>query len=173
MANSKGGAAPIWSPAQFGSWSTMHVGLLGHGFIRAAIYFCYYLSQKESAEQDRQGKAAKANGKAPTVEQPVLTPPAEQTIQRSSPRDRSKVQCYHCHGCGHTALECPLRRAATEARGSGGTHSGSSPAVIVERSEDLGDYCQRLRQEWVEADFSRLAGAYCPEALVDTVDGAL
>ena len=63
--------------------------------------------------------------------------------------------------------------SATKARGSGGTHSGSSSAVTVERSEDLGDYCQRLRQEWVKAEFSRLAGAYCPEASVDTVEGAL
>ena len=122
-----------------------------------------YVSRKESAERDPQGKAAKANGKAPNVEQPVLTPPAERMIQRSSPRDRSKVQCYRCHGFGHTARECPLRRASTEARGSGGTHSGSSSAVTVARSEDPGDYCQRLRQEWVDAEFSRLAGAYCPE----------
>lgn len=74
-----------------------------------------YLGRKESTERDRQGKAAKANGKAPPVEQPVLTPPVERMIQRSSPRDRSKVQCYCCHGFGHIARECPLRRAATEA----------------------------------------------------------
>ena len=102
------------------------------------------LGRKEGTERDPQGRAAKANGKAPSMEQPVLTHPAERMIQKSSPRDRSKVQCYHCHGFGHTAWECPLRRAATEARGSGGTHSGSSSAVTVERSEDIGDYCQRL-----------------------------
>ena len=132
-----------------------------------------YLGRKESTERDPQGKAPKANGRALPVQQPVSTPPVERMIPRSSPRDRSKVQCYRCHGFGHTARECPLKRAATETRGSGGTHSGSSSAVTVERSEDLGDYCQRLRQEWVEAEFSRLAGAYCPEASVDTVEGAL
>ena len=94
-------------------------------------------------------------------------------IQRSGPRDKSKVQCDRCHGFGHTARECPLKKAATKARGGGGTHSGSNSAVTVARSEDPGDYCQRLRQEWVDAEFSRLAGAYCPEASVDTVDGAL
>ena len=70
------------------------------------------------------------------------------------------------------ARECPLEKAATKARGGGGTYSGSSSAVTVAWSEDPGDYCQRL-QEWVDSEFSRLAGAYCPEASVDIVDGAL
>ena len=62
-----------------------------------------HLDRKESTERDAQGKAAKENGEALPVEKPVSTSPAERMIQRSGPRDRSKLQCYRCHGFGHTA----------------------------------------------------------------------
>ncbi len=45
--------------------------------------------------------------------------------------------------------------------------------VKADGPEDPGDRCQRLQQEWVEAEFNRMAGLYSPGASVDTVKGAL
>lgn len=72
------------------------------------------------------------------------------------------------------AKDCPLKKPNSEATGkrpgSGSTNSGSVSAM---KAECLEDRCQRLRHEWMEAEFSRLSQAYIPQAEVDTVKGAL
>ena len=45
--------------------------------------------------------------------------------------------------------------------------------MTVEESEELGEHCLRLQQEWVDAEFSRLSKVYSPRATVDAVKGAL
>ena len=105
--------------------------------------------------------------------------PGEQQNQRFTPRGSGStpIRCAHCRGIGHLARDCRKRQQkpteATGGGGSGGSRSGTSSAVTAERSEIPSDHCQRLQQEWVDAEFSRLSCVYSPEATVDAVKGAL
>ena len=91
-------------------------------------------------------------------------------------QDKSRVQCYRCHGFGHLSQNCPLKRPSSEATGAS-TSQRSNPArssaIRADSSEPLHDRCQRLQQQWVKAEFQRLSCAYTPEGEVDTVKGAL
>lgn len=82
--------------------------------------------------------------------------PAEQQTPRFTPRGSGPVRCAHCRGIGHLARDCRKRQQKpTEATGGGGSHSssGTNSAVTAERSEIPSDHCQRLQQEWVDAEF--------------------
>ncbi len=63
----------------------------------------------------------------------------------------------------HKAHDCPQRKPA------------SRPIVSTDNpptgAETLEERCQRLQQEWVDAEFSRLAQAYEARAQVDQVTG--
>ena len=82
------------------------------------------------------------------------------------------MQCFRCHGFGHISRECPLKRPTSEATGSSTSQRGNpamSSAIRADNPDPLLDRYQRLQQQWVEAEFQRLSGAYIPEGEVDTV----
>ena len=97
-------------------------------------------SQKEGFKE-APGKSARGDNRPTSQDQPAVS-------RGTGSRDMSQVQCYKCHGYwhtarDHTARDCPLRRQATEARGSGG--SGSSSTVMGEVSEDPSSHCRKLQ----------------------------
>ena len=101
------------------------------------------------------------------------SPHVEQSSLPANTQDKSRIQCYKCHAWGHTVRECPLKKSATEASGSGLAGSGSSSTVTVDEAEEPSGQCQRLQQAWVDGEFQRLSEVYSSGATVDAVEGAL
>ena len=87
---------------------------------------------------------------------------------------KSKVSglCYECRGPGHHWRDCPERKPPSEApgRNRAGQRATSS---AVSSHETLEDRCQRLRQEWVNAEFLLLSQGYEGKANIDKVAGAI
>ena len=147
-------------------------------FVPSATTFADALHQARTAEeQERQLGLIHHGGVAAGKKDGVLrAQPGKQargdkpnTTEQQSPQTGSS---YLSSGSGHFARQCPLaKKHASEASGGGGTSSGTSSAD--EPENPIGDQCQRLQHEWVDAEFSQLAEVYSQGASVDTVSGAL
>ena len=94
----------------------------------------------------------------------------------TAPR-KSKVPglCCECRQPGHHWHDCPERKPPGKTPGKvrasqRATSSAVSAAHSHEKSEDR---CQRLRQEWVDAELLLLSQGYEGKANVDKVAGAV
>ena len=58
--------------------------------------------KKDGSGTEPGSKGVKGDKKLPSA--------GDQTIPPTSPRDKSKVRCFKCHGMGHVARDCPLRK---------------------------------------------------------------
>jgi len=90
---------------------------------------------------------------------------------------KSKVPglCYECRGPGHHWRECPERKQPTETPGRSRTSQRATSSAVTSATsrETLEDRCQRLRQEWVDAEFALLSQGYEGKSIVDQVAGAV
>jgi len=123
--------------------------------------------------KDGAGAGGTGSGKDQSGKKVSEEPSQEEQARKSVQHSQRKVRCFRCQGLGHTARECPLRRAPAEAQGGTGKSGGSSSTITVAGQENPSDQCQRLQREWIDAEFSRLSGVYAAGAAVDTVKGAL
>ena len=94
----------------------------------------------------------------------------------TAPR-KSKVPglCYECRQPGHHWHERPEHKPPSETPGKvRASQQVTSSAVSAAHShETLEDRCQRLRQEWVDAEFLLLSQGYEGKANIDKAAGLL
>ena len=106
------------------------------------------------------------------------TTPSENSNHKpgvKSSRPRAQIQCYSCGGFGHRAAQC-RRRSPSEATGRSGRGEVATNQVgstDTRPAEHLSEKCQRLQEEWTEAEFARMRACYDQSLEVSNVAGAL
>ena len=106
----------------------------------------------------------------PKIADPVPADPKVKQPKATHPRQRGgPPKCYECGSTSHKWRECSLRKP-TETPGKVPT---ASSLAITTHSESIDERCQRLQQEWVDAEFARMTSAYETTASVDQIAGAV
>ena len=84
--------------------------------------------------------------------------------------------CHECQSPHHKWRDCPQRKPPSETPSQNNRNQRPTNAVSqAAPSEELEDRCQRLIQEWVDAEFALLTQGYENEVepKVDSVTGAV
>ena len=128
------------------------------------------LHQPKGPEAARPSKAAE--GSAQRRSEPA---PQARLPEHPTPPVRSS-RCWKCGSTRHQQRDCPQRQPPSETPWRG-ARTGSNAAVMAARApglaESLEERSHRLRNEWTETEFLRLAKSYQPSADVDAVSGSL
>ena len=88
---------------------------------------------------------------------------------------RPRGLCHECGSPSHKWRDCPNLKPHTETPGRSGKNRATNAAISTAPHELPEDRCQRLQQEWVDAEFKLLSQGYAAEtaARVDKVTGAV
>ena len=139
--------------------------------------------EKQLSSLHRSGSDTKLNSNAKPMasartQKTSVTFQRENTLaKQNTVRKKSKVSglCYECFGPGHHWRDCPERKPPSKAPGSNrtGQQATSSAVSATPSHETLEDCCQRLRQEWVNAEFLLLSQDCERKANIGKVAGAV
>ena len=105
---------------------------------------------------------------------PQSTPPAK-LVKGDKPPSRPRrepAKCFECSSTAHKWRDCPLLKP-TETPGKVKTASTKAITTSSGATESLDEKCQRLQQEWTDAEFTRLYKGYDASVVVDQVVGAV
>ena len=107
---------------------------------------------------------------------PDLKPPIESKEEKTKPPIQRSLstrgKCFECQSTAHKWRDCPLWKV-TETPGQ--VRGANNAAITTSQSstESLDEKCQRLQQEWVNAEFARMSCSYKAHITVDQIAGAV
>ena len=111
------------------------------------------------------GKPGEPKVVDPQPADPKSAPPKALNLRQKG----GPPKCFECGSAAHKWRDCPLRKP-TETPGK---PAAASSSAITTHSESIDEKCQRLQQEWVDAEFAHMANAYDTKATVDQIVGAV